>query len=89
MGMDKTFKALADEQRREMLQLLRAGPMTAGDIGAQFQLTGATVSYHLSVLKAADLVRVRKEGTYMIYELNTSVFEDVLAFIATVKGGAL
>lgn len=85
MSMDKTFKALADSQRRDMLKLLRAGPMAAGEIAASFDLTGATVSYHLSVLKAAGLVRTDKEGNRVIYSLNTSVFEDLLVFMAAFK----
>ncbi|MFP5528601.1 autorepressor SdpR family transcription factor [Peptococcus simiae] len=85
--MDKTFKALADSQRRDMLKLLRAGPMAAGEIGAHFDLTGATVSYHLSILKAAGLVRTDKEGNRVIYSLNTSVFEDLLVFMASFKEG--
>ncbi|WP_151737632.1 autorepressor SdpR family transcription factor [Paenibacillus tengchongensis] len=85
MGVKETFKALSDEYRREMLELLKNGRMTAGSIGERFAMTQATVSHHLSVLRDADLVRTERDGKYIYYELNTSVFEDVLKWILTFR----
>lgn len=86
MSLQQTTKAIADPTRREILSLLKNGRMTAGDIGAKFNMTGASVSNHLSILKAADLVRDERDGKYIYYELNTSVLEDVLCWIAEIKG---
>lgn len=87
MGFAETFKALSDPARREILTLLRNGRMSAGEIGAHFQMTGATVSYHLSVLRKADLVFETREKNFIFYELNTSVLEEVLVWISGLKGG--
>ena len=87
MGFAETFKALSDPARREILTLLRNGRMSAGEIGTHFQMTGATVSYHLSVLRKADLVFETREKNYIFYELNTSVLEEVLVWISGLKGG--
>ena len=73
MGFQETFKALSDPTRREILLLLRKGKLSAGEIGEHFNLTGATLSHHLSTLKQAELVSDQKEGKYIYYELNTSV----------------
>lgn len=78
MSLKETFKALSDPVRRDILELLKAGSMRAGDIAAQFQLGQATISYHLSLLKQAGLVRERREKNYIYYELNASVFEELL-----------
>mgnify|MGYP005837584209 CR=1 FL=1 len=86
MGIHETFKALSDGTRREILNLLKQGTMTAGDIAAKFSMTQATVSHHLSVLKEAGLVIDKKEGKYIYYELNSSVIEDILAWFMTLKG---
>jgi Predicted transcriptional regulators len=86
IGIRESFKALSDDYRRQILELLKSGPMTAGEICAHFDLTGATVSHHLSLLKHADLVRIRKDGKYIFYELNATVFEEVIAWIMTLKG---
>ncbi|MEG2022055.1 MAG: autorepressor SdpR family transcription factor [Oscillospiraceae bacterium] len=86
MIFEKTFKALSDSTRRKILELLRYGPMCAGDISDKFGLTAATVSHHLSVLKDADLVFDKKAGKYIYYEINTSVVEDVLTWVVALKG---
>ena len=86
MSFAETFKALSDPVRREILQLLKTGPMSAGDIGSHFNMTGATVSYHLKILKIADLIWEKKEKNYIFYELNTSVLEDIMVWIADLKG---
>lgn len=78
MSLKETFKALSDPVRRDILELLKAGSMRAGDIAAQFQLSQATISYHLSLLKQAGLIRERREKNYIYYELNASVFEELL-----------
>ena len=75
---DKTFKALSDPTRRQILELLRRGPKSAGEIGT----SGATISHHLSVLKDAGLVSDEKRGKYIFYELDTSVLQDMLAWVA-------
>lgn len=76
MGFAETFRALADPVRREILELLKEGKMNAGEIGSHFDLTGASISYHLSQLKKAGLVIESKYKNYVIYELNISVFEE-------------
>lgn len=86
MGMNETLKAMADPVRRNILQMLKKGRMSAGEIAEQFELTGATVSYHLSKLKGADLVTEQKEKNFIFYELNTSVFEEVLTWIYALGG---
>lgn len=86
MGLQNVTKAIADPVRREILNLLKRGRMSAGDIVSHFDITGAAISRHLSILKDADLVRDEREGTFIYYELNTSVFEDVLCWIASLKG---
>lgn len=85
MGIRETFKALSDDYRREILDMLKIGRMTAGSIGERFEMTQATVSHHLSVLKEADLVRTERDGKYIYYELNTSVFDDCLSWILSFK----
>ena len=86
MGFAETFKALSDPARREILLMLRNGKMSAGDIASHFDMTGATVSYHLSVLKKADLVYETKQKNFVFYELNTSVFEEIMLWFAQFKG---
>ncbi len=87
MSFQQTFKALSDPTRREILQLLRAGPMAAGDIVAHFDSTGATISHHLSVLRDAGLVDTSKRGKFIYYELNLSVLEEIMAWISDLQGG--
>ena len=86
MGLQNTMKALSDPIRREILNLLKQGRMSAGDIVEHFEVTGAAVSRHLSVLKDADLIRDRREGKYIYYELNASVLEEIMLWIADLKG---
>ena len=86
MSLQWTLKALSDPIRREILNLLKAGPMSAGDISARFDVTGAAVSRHLSVLKDADLIRDRRDGKFIFYELNASVLEEILLWITELKG---
>lgn len=86
MGVQQTLKALDDPIRREILGLLKKGRLSAGEIADQFDITGAAISRHLSVLKDADLVRDTREGKFIYYELNTSVLEEVLVWISDLKG---
>ena len=86
MSFAETFKALSDPARREILLMLRNKKMSAGEIGSHFDMTGATVSYHLSVLKIADLVYETKQKNFVYYELNTSVFEEIMLWFAQFKG---
>lgn len=86
MGLQNTLRALSDPIRREILNLLKGGRMAAGDIADHFAVTGASVSRHLSVLKEADLIRDKREGKYIFYELNASVLEEILLWIAELKG---
>ena len=81
MGLNETLKALADPVRRDILQMLRGGRKSAGEIGEHFNLTGATVSYHLAKLKSAALDAEEKFKNYIYYSLNASVFEELLAWI--------
>ncbi len=85
MSFSDTFKALADPARREILSMLRDGRMSAGDIASRFGLTGATISYHLSTLKKADLITETREKNYIYYELNTSVVEEVMLWLSGLK----
>ena len=87
MSYAETFKALSDPVRREILTILRRGSLSAGDIGRQFDMTGATISYHLSQLKKAGLVFESKVKNYVYYELNLSVFEEAMLWLAQFKGG--
>ena len=86
MGIQKTIKALSDPTRREILELLKAGRLPAGEITEKFPVTGAAVSKHLSVLRDADLIRDTREGKFIYYELNTSVLEEVMLWLTGLKG---
>ena len=86
MAFADTFKALSDPVRREILQLLKSGKMSAGEIGSHFNMTGATVSYHLKILKKTDLIWETKVKNYVYYELNTSVVEELLLWLKDLKG---
>ena len=86
MSLQLTLTALSDPIRREILNLLKAGPMSAGDISARFDVPGAAVSRHLSVLKEADLIRDKRDGKFIFYELNASVLEEILLWITELKG---
>ena len=87
MGFQLTFKALSDPIRREILQLLRTSPLTAGEITAHFSVSNATISHHLSILKEAGLVLDEKQGKYITYELNMTVVDEILVWFYTLKGG--
>ena len=86
MGLQNTLKALADPIRREILNLLKDGKMSAGEIVEKFPVTGASISSHLSVLKEADLIRDTREGKFIFYELNASVLEEIMLWITDLKG---
>ena len=85
MGFADTFKALSDPIRRDILEMLKKGRMSAGDIGSNFDMTGATISYHLNILKKAELVRESKEKNFVFYELNASVVEEVMLWLAGLR----
>ena len=86
MGIQNTMRALSDPIRREILNLLKSGRMSAGDIVDRFEITGAAISRHLSILKEADLIRDKREGKYIYYELNASVLEEILLWLVDLKG---
>ena len=86
MGLQSTLRALADPIRREILNLLKAGRLSAGEIVSHFDVTGAAISRHLSVLKEADLIRDTREGKHIFYELNASVLEEIMLWISDLKG---
>ncbi|MBE6679488.1 MAG: winged helix-turn-helix transcriptional regulator [Ruminococcaceae bacterium] len=86
MGLQNTMRALADVTRREILNLLKRGKMSAGEICEHFDVSGAAISRHLSVLKEADLIFDTRDGKYIYYELNTSVLEEILLWISELKG---
>ena len=86
MGLQQTLKALSDPIRRRILNLLKSGRMSAGDIVDCFDVTGAAISRHLSVLKDADLIRDSREGKFIYYELNASVLEEIMLWIKDLKG---
>ena len=85
MGFAETFKALSDPVRRDILEMLKRGRMSAGDIASNFDMTGATISYHLNILKKAELIRENKEKNFIFYELNTSVVEEVMLWLSGLK----
>ena len=87
MGIQNKMKALAEPIRREILNMLKSGRMSAGDIADKFEVTGASISRHLSVLKEADLIRDFREGKFIFYELNASVLEEIMLWIAELRGG--
>lgn len=86
MGFAETFKALSDPIRREILELLKEQQLSAGEIGSHFDMTGATISYHLSILKKADLVKETKKKNFIYYELNASVVEEVMLWLSELRG---
>ena len=86
MGVNTTLRALADPIRRDILNLLKSGRMSAGEICEHFDVTGASISRHLSVLKEADLIRDEREGKFIFYDLNASVLEEIMLWIAELKG---
>lgn len=86
MGLQQTLKALADPIRREILNLLKKGRMPAGEITAHFSVSAPAISRHLSVLKEEDLIRDTREGKFIYYEINTSVLEETMLWLADLKG---
>ena len=86
MSLQNTLRALADPIRREILNLLKSGRMSAGEIVDHFDVTGASISRHLSVLKEADLIRDTREGKFIYYDLNASVLEEILLWVSDLKG---
>ena len=86
MALQNTLKALADPIRREIMNMLKGGKMSAGEIVDKFPVTGASISRHLSVLKDADLIRDTREGKFIYYELNASVLEEIMLWISDLKG---
>ena len=86
MSLQNTLKALSDPIRREILNLLKSGRLSAGEICDHFDVTGASISRHLSVLKEAELIRDTREGKFIYYDLNTSVLEEILLWITDLKG---
>jgi len=86
MPLSLAFKALSDATRREILRILQKGDLTAGEIADQFDLTKPSISHHLNVLKQADLVQDVRKGQNICYSLNTTVFEDVLAWLLEMTG---
>ena len=86
MGFAETFKALSDPVRREILLILKGGKLTAGEIAQKFDLTSATVSYHLSILKKADLLFETKVKNFIYYEINVSVFEEIMLWLSQFGG---
>ena len=87
MAFADTFKALSDPVRREILVMLKEGRLSAGEIGSKFDMTGATVSYHLNILKKAELVYEQKEKNFVFYNLNTSVVEEVMLWLSGLSEG--
>ncbi len=85
MSMSKTFKALSDPVRRQILDLLKERPMNAGEIAAEFKVTDATISHHLAVLKATGLIDATRNGTFIYYDINTSLFEEVMNWIMNIR----
>ena len=86
MGIQSTLKALSDPIRREVLNLLKSGRLSAGEISSHFPVTDASISRHLSVLKEADLIRDHREGKFIYYDLNVSVLEEIMLWISELKG---
>ena len=86
MGVHDTMRALSDPTRREILQMLKRGTMSAGDLAAKFDMSAAAVSRHLAVLKEAELVRDKREGKFIYYTLNASVLEEILLWVKDLKG---
>ena len=86
MRLQLTLKALSDPTRREILNILKQGKQSAGEITAHFDITAAAISRHLSVLKDADLIEDTREGKFIFYELNTSVLEEIMLWLTELKG---
>ena len=85
MSIQNTLKALADPTRREILNMLKKGRLSAGEISDTFPISGAAISRHLSVLKDADLIRDTRDGKFIYYDLNASVLEEIMLWIKDLK----
>ncbi len=85
--MNETFKALADPTRRKILELLKERELTAGEISEYFNMTKPSISNHLKILKQADLVQDEKRGQFVIYSLNTTVFQDLIGWFFSFQKG--
>ena len=85
MAFADTFKALSDPARRDILEMLKNKPLSAGEIAKQFDMTQATVSYHLKVLKKADLIRENRKKNFIYYELNLTVLEELMMWLSDLK----
>lgn len=81
MKQQEVFKALADPTRRAILKRLHKGASSAGELGAAFDMTGASLSHHFNVLKGADLVRAERHGRHIVYSLNSTVLEDLTRMV--------
>lgn len=86
MSFQKTIKAISDPTRREILNLLKNGRMSAGEIGENFNTSGATLSHHLAILKESELISDEREGKYIYYELNMTVLDEILNWIKKLRG---
>lgn len=86
LGVENTFRAISDPVRREILFLLKSGKLSAGEIGANFDMTAAAVSYHLNILKKTDLVSESRYKNFIYYELNTTVLDEMILWIENLKG---
>lgn len=87
MKFQESFKALSDPTRRAILDMLKGGAMTAGDISSKFDMTAATVSHHLSVLREAGFISDDRRGKFIYYELNMTVLDEILSWITALRGG--
>ena len=86
LGLQRTIKALSDPIRRQILEMLKSGRLSAGEIVERFTVSGAAISKHLAVLREADLIRDTREGKFIYYDLNTSVIEEVMLWLTGIKG---
>ncbi|MBR2052590.1 MAG: winged helix-turn-helix transcriptional regulator [Clostridia bacterium] len=86
MGLQTTLSAIADPTRRKILKLLKKSALPAGEIASKFEISAPAVSKHLKILKNADLIRSSQSGKFIIYELNTSVLEEILLWVKNIKG---
>ncbi len=87
LSMQQTLRALADPTRREILNLLKGGRLSAGEIAGRFDMTAAAISRHLSLLREAGLIRDEREGKYIFYELNASVLEEIMLWLTDLQAG--
>jgi ArsR family transcriptional regulator len=83
--LNSVFNALSDPTRRIILELLRSGDLSAGEIVSHFNISGASISHHLSILKNAELVQIERKGQQIIYSLDTTVFDDLIGWIQNIS----